>query len=112
KALATGGSAVSVPVSTDRSPAALTLEIEARDVCWVDVSADDVRVVYRLMAPGERQSIAARDNVTMRVGDPSALSLSINGIQGQSLGPPRRPVTVRITPENYRQFGISQVGIR
>jgi cytoskeleton protein RodZ len=84
---------------------ALHVELEARDrPCWVSATADGVRVAYRLMQPGERQVIDARDMLVLRVGDPSAFAFSINGTPGASLGAPAVPVTIRIKPGHPIEF--------
>jgi hypothetical protein len=57
-----------------------------------------------LLNAGEHQTVTGRDAVTLRVGDPAALKLSINGAPGRPLGEAGRPVTVRITPQNAREY--------
>jgi cytoskeletal protein RodZ len=89
-------------VATNTTP--LTIALGATGPCWVEATADGARVFVRLMDKGDRQTIAARGHVTMRVGDPSTLAFTINGAAGRSLGPARRPVTVRIDPGNAAEF--------
>jgi hypothetical protein len=58
----------------------------------------------RLMMPGEQKSIDARENLTLRVGDPGAFAFSINGTAGRSLGRAGQPITVQINRQNYATF--------
>jgi hypothetical protein len=49
------------------------------------------------MQPGERQTIESEREIVLRVGNPAALTYSINGTTGEPLGRPGVPVTVRFT---------------
>ena len=50
---------------TAKEPSALRLELELRGVCWISATADEKRVVYRLMQGGERQTFEARDGLIL-----------------------------------------------
>jgi transcriptional regulator with XRE-family HTH domain len=98
--------------ATDAAPAAsgaaaFRLELVPQGPCWVSARVDGGRVVARLMKAGERQTLEISDEVVIRVGEPGALSFSINGQSGRPFGPPGRPITVRITKDNFRDFLIS-----
>lgn len=82
------------PVAT--AGAAVRIEMRADGLCWVRAVADGQTVVARLLQPGEAQTVSAEREVVLRIGDPSALSYSINGRPGQPLGAARIPVTVRV----------------
>ena len=82
------------PVAT--GGAAVRIEMRANGLCWVRAVADGQTVVARLLQPGEAQTVSAEREVVLRIGDPPALSYSINGRPGQPLGAARIPVTVRI----------------
>jgi cytoskeleton protein RodZ len=75
----------------------LRFDIQTQGPCWVEAIVDGRRMVYRLMQPGERQTIESEREIVLRVGDPAALSYSINGAAGEPLGRPGMPVTVRFT---------------
>ena len=83
---------------------ALRIEVHPRALCWLAATVDGKRVVYRLMQPGEQQTIEMRDDAVLRIGDPVAFAFSINGAQGRSLGRPGEATTVHITKQNYRDF--------
>ena len=80
------------------------LDIRTLGPCWVSATADGLSVVYRLMQAGERQTIEARDEVVLRIGDPGAFTFLINSMPGRTLGRAGQAVTVRITAQNYREF--------
>jgi cytoskeleton protein RodZ len=82
----------------------LHVDIRAQGVCWVSATADGRRVVYRLMQPGEQQTLEMRDAIVLRVGDPAAFAFSINGMSGRSLGRAGEAVTVHVTRQTYREF--------
>lgn len=84
-------------VSTTGS--AVQIVVHAEDLCWIRAVADGQTVIARLLQPGERHSIAAHRDIVIRVGDPAAISYSVNGQPGQPLGPARVPVTVRVGPD-------------
>lgn len=92
-----------------RAPAAreydgIRIEIRTQGPCWIAATADGVSAAYRLMQTGERETIEARDDVVLTVGDPAAFTYLINDMLGRPLGGPGQVVTVRITTQNYREF--------
>jgi cytoskeleton protein RodZ len=96
---ATPGSRETRPVATNGEM--VRLDLQAHGACWLSATADSTRVAYRLMTVGDRQTIEARDEIVLRVGDPSAVTFSINGKAGRSLGRPGEAVTIHVTPQNY-----------
>ncbi len=94
--------AVARPVPPEApEPAATTgtgvrIELRAGGLCWVKAVADGQTVVFHLLQPGETHAITAQRDVVLRVGDPAALSYTINGKPGQPLGAAQIPVTVRV----------------
>lgn len=83
------------------------LEIEPRGVCWVSATVDGRRVIYRLMQPGERATVEARDEIVLRVGDAGRFAYWIDGVPGRQLGQRGEAVTIHITEDNYRAFLMS-----
>ena len=82
----------------------LLLEFRAQSPCWIEATADGQPRLRRLMGAGERETVTARDAVSLRIGDPGALTLSINGVAGKPLGRPGRLATAQITRANYKTF--------
>jgi cytoskeleton protein RodZ len=89
---------------TSQSDTVIRLDIQTPGSCWIAATADGRSVAYRLMQPGERHVIEARDHIVLRVGDPASFTYRINDLPGRSLGRAGRAVTVRISSENYREF--------
>lgn len=87
-----------------RTQDAVLLDIRTLGPCWVSATADGLSVVYRLMQAGERQTIEARDELVLRIGDPAAFTFLINNMPGRTLGRAGQAVTLRITAQNYREF--------
>jgi cytoskeleton protein RodZ len=56
--------------------------LEAERAAWIAAIADGQRVLYRLVPPGTTETLRARREISIRVGDAGAVRLSING------GPP------------------------
>lgn len=68
------------------STGALSIALTAQRECWVAANADGRRVIYRLMQPGEKATIDARQGVTLRAGDAGALTISVNGEAPHAFG--------------------------
>jgi cytoskeleton protein RodZ len=90
--------------STDTLKPHLAVELQATGPCWVDATVDGEHTLARLMNAGERESIAVRDGLRLRVGDPAAFAFTIDGVPGRSLGDEGQAVTVQISRENYASF--------
>jgi transcriptional regulator with XRE-family HTH domain len=88
------------------APAAhpLAIELRAQGPCWVQTTVDGVRGVGRLLNAGDHESLTVKESLVMRLGEPGAMAMAIDGAAARSLGRPGRPVTVRVDSTNYRQF--------
>jgi cytoskeletal protein RodZ len=82
----------------------LRIELKTTGPCWVSASADRSPVLSRLLQAGESETIEAQDEFVLRVGDPSTLSVSVNGAPLRPLGQAGIPVTVQINRGNYREL--------
>jgi hypothetical protein len=100
--VATGGALETARDTTSNVP--LKIEFQATGPCWVSVSTDGEHVVGRLLNAGERQEFAVHDELTVRVGDPSTFTFTIDGVPGNSLGAAATPVNAHITRQNYKTF--------
>ena len=81
------------PVAT--TGGGIQIEMRAQAPCWVRAVVDGQLAFARLLQPGETQTLSGERDITVRVGDPPALSYSINGRSGPPLGAAKQPVTVR-----------------
>lgn len=80
------------------------LDVLATGPCWVEATVDGAPVFMELLQAGDERSFDVRQELVLRVGDPATFSYRIDGVPGRPLGRPAVPVTVRMTPENYRAF--------
>lgn len=110
-AIETPSSAVPTPDPTSQpgsalAPAIATLEITLTAVseCWIRTTIDGGEPRERLLQPNESVTLSASEEAVLRIGDPAALLLDINGRRAKTLGSAGRVVTARITPANYLDF--------
>jgi cytoskeleton protein RodZ len=64
----------------------LVVGITTREDCWVSVQADGVKIVDRVMTQGETQTVSARTQVVLSVGNAGGVSFTVNGRPGVPLG--------------------------
>ena len=72
--------------------------------CLLTAGVDGQPLVDAHLEAGGRQSFDAQTELTLTVSDPSAIELTINGLRGRSLGAEGVMTTVRLTPDNYKNF--------
>jgi cytoskeletal protein RodZ len=70
----------------EAAAAGLVLDLQARRSCWVAVQADGVKVMDRVLAEGESQTLSARDEIVLSVGNAGGLAYKLNGRPGVVLG--------------------------
>lgn len=76
--------------------------VEAERAAWIAASADGQRVLYRIMPPGTTETLRARREITIRVGDAGAVRLSVNGGPAASVGQDGQVRNVTLTPAALR----------
>jgi transcriptional regulator with XRE-family HTH domain len=92
------------PPPADRHASqSLLVELRATGTTWVTVTADGKRVVYRLFKRGDRATVEARTELSFRLGNASAVALSING-EPATLGGRGAVREFRITRDNYKSL--------
>ena len=64
----------------------LVLTLNSRQSCWVAVLADGVKVIDRVMNEGETQTIMAKGEMVLSVGNAGGITFTLNGRPGVSLG--------------------------
>jgi cytoskeleton protein RodZ len=92
------------PALPTQTSEGVRIAFRTTDDCWIEATADGMRIAFEVVLEGQERTFAARDTLVLRVGQPSALTYTINGSPGRPLGPSGQPITVRITPANYREF--------
>jgi cytoskeletal protein RodZ len=98
------------PVAPASTPAAapvaptqttpLKLDFSVTRACWVAAKADGQQTIYRIVQPGENQTLTASREIAIRFGDVEAVTWTLNGRKGDSLGGAGVVRDLVITPEN------------
>ena len=89
--------AVPAPAATS---AAISIVLSMSRPCWVSATVDGRRAIYRILQPGERETLAAERAIALRFGDAGAVTWTINGRDPGSPGAAGAVRDVRITVEN------------
>ncbi len=89
--------AVPAPAATS---AAISIVLSMNRPCWVSATVDGRRAIYRILQPGERETLAAERAIALRFGDAGAVTWTINGRDPGSPGAAGAVRDVRITVEN------------
>jgi len=76
----------SFPSSPPPNADVLALDLRARESCWVAVEADGVRVLDRVLSPGETRNLSAKSELVLSVGNAGAVEVSVNGRASVPLG--------------------------
>ena len=77
---------------------AVVLTFTVTRPCWVTARVDGQRTIYRIVAPGEPQSLEAQREITVRFGDAGAVQASINGRPAGPLGGDGAVKDLTLTP--------------
>lgn len=64
----------------------LVLTLTSRQSCWVAVLSDGVKVMDRVMNEGEAQTVRAKGEMVLSVGNAGGITFTLNGRPGVSLG--------------------------
>ncbi len=68
--------------------------------CWVAATVDGRRTIYRVLQPGDRQTLVAERDIAIRFGDAGAVTWTINGRDAGAPGANGAVRDVRVTREN------------
>lgn len=104
EATTTSRPAATAGTATEPAPEKLTMDIAPNAEIWINATADGQRAVYRLVQPGERLELEARNELSFRIGNAAAFQYSINGAQGRVLGQPGEVVEFQVTRDNFRSY--------
>lgn len=94
--------AVDPPATAPAGP--LSIEIRPIRPVWVTGYADDERVLYRRVEPGERINLTAKERLTFRVGDAGAFEFSLDGAPARAPGRDGEVREFTISRANRRDF--------
>lgn len=90
-------SSTAAPVRSTSGPAAVSLNVTAKRLAWVRLTADGRVTAERLFKAGETQHVSAAREVSVRAGDAGAVFVSVDGRQAVALGDEGEVVTRRFT---------------
>jgi transcriptional regulator with XRE-family HTH domain len=90
--------------STEAIARRIGVEVTALRDCLLTAGVDGQPLVDARLEAGGRKSFDAQTELTLTVSDPSAIEITINGLRGRSLGAEGVTTTVRLTPDNYKNF--------
>lgn len=101
---AAGGGAQLTPAATQAGPVTdangnLTLNIEATEQTWIEVTADGKRIFMGVLEPGDKKFISTPQQAKMIVGNAGGIAVSKGGRDIGPIGPRGQVRTVNITPE-------------
>ena len=85
-------------------PDGLVVTINASGECWISAELDGSGApMERTLSRNDEIVLEAEEEVFLTIGDPSAISMTINGRPTRSLGAAGRVARLRITPANFPQ---------
>jgi cytoskeletal protein RodZ len=89
------------PALAPSSPAgAVTVVVSLTRPCWVAATVDGRRTIYQILQPGERHTLVAERDMTIRFGDAGAVGWTINGRDAGTPGANGAVRNVHLTAEN------------
>lgn len=80
------------------------LELHPTAPCWATVVVDGKRVLSRLIAAGERETVVVSRTAVLTVGDAGACAFSLNGRPARPLGKSGQVRTARISPQTMDEY--------
>ena len=98
-----GVSVNSNPLEDDETDL-LLIDVHPVAPCWVSLTVDGTLAFSRLMQPGDREVLQAREEIVLHVGDAGAFAFSLNQQLGKPLGNAGQVITVRINQDNVEDF--------
>ncbi len=82
----------------------LTVALSATGQCWVSATVDDEKTIERLLQPGEQLAMEVHRELVLKAGDPSALTMTLNGAEAKPLGKAGKVVTARLNLTNFKDY--------
>jgi hypothetical protein len=79
---------------------AIVVEIQAIHPLWLEASPDGRESVRRLLAQGEEVTVEAQDEVSLVIGDVSAVRYTVNGVPAHLTGSPGEVRRLHITRDD------------
>jgi len=99
---------VSAPPDAAKSARGLLLELLARRETWLSISSDGQMVFKGTLGPNESKKVEGREFAKLRVNNPEALEVKLNGKTIGPLGQPGQYVIVVFTRDTYHVLDSSK----
>ena len=93
-----------VPASATPAGPPMRADIVLTKAAFVSASADGRPIVSRQMSAGEHATLEAHTRAVLRVSDPSAVNVSIDGEPARPLGTATRSATFEVTRDGIRNL--------
>jgi cytoskeleton protein RodZ len=98
----TSAAAAGPPVAD--SIAVLKVSLSALRDCWVYAEVDGGREFQRLLHAGDQQTLEARRELLLTLGNAAAVVVTLNGSPARPFGPEGRVVTTRLNMTNFKEY--------
>jgi len=82
--------------------AAVRLEMRANAPAWVRVVADGKYLFSGTLQPNDVRTFEGAEWMSVRLGDPGAVAITLNGKEVGEVGPRGQPRTVQFTPAGFK----------
>jgi cytoskeleton protein RodZ len=92
------------PASTSPAAERLQVGVSARRPCWVSATVDGKKAIEQLLQVGDERTIDIQREMVLTAGDAAAIALTLNGEAGRPLGKSGEVVTVRVNPNNFKEY--------
>ena len=102
--VSTSGEAQPENASASDAPqpeAKILLELMAREETWLSVSTDGLMIFKGTLSPHERKTVEGKEFAKLRVNNPAALDVKLNGKLLGPLGPPGQFLVVVFTRDKF-----------
>jgi cytoskeletal protein RodZ len=87
-------------IAAPPAPGTITVVLSLTGPCWVAATVDGRRTIYQILQPGERHTLVAEREMTIRFGDAGAVAWTVNGRDAGTLGANGAVRNVRIDTQN------------
>ena len=95
---------------TTQTVSGILLELVAREETWLAVSSDGLMVFKGTLAPHESKTVEGKEFAKLRVNDPAAIEVKLNGKALGRLGPAGQYLVVVFTRDKYHILSSEKQG--
>jgi cytoskeletal protein RodZ len=91
-----------------QSASGILLELVARERTWLAVSSDGLMIFKGTLSPHESKTVAGKQFAKLRVNNPAAIEVKLNGKHLGPLGPPGQFLVVVFTRDKFHVLDSSK----